>query len=92
MAGMSTRTLQAQLGHRSPRSTARYANFPPNAQQRVVEALTPALPPHAPIRVNGQKERHLANLAKCLLLVGCGGAIRGLYTEVAVAFDVRLAA
>ena len=45
-SGASTRTLQAQLGHRSIQSTEHYANIAPEAQLRLVQQLTPAQPPH----------------------------------------------
>ena len=55
-AGMSTRMLQAQLGHRSPQSTAQYANLAPSAQLRLVEALTPVAPPHVNDVSTGKKK------------------------------------
>jgi len=45
-AGLSPRVLQAQLGHRSAQSTARYANIGAGAQLQLMDHLTPARPPH----------------------------------------------
>lgn len=44
--GESIKAIQAQLGHRSEQSTHRYAHLGSRAQLHVVEALTPASPPH----------------------------------------------
>ena len=44
--GQSIKTIQAQLGHRSSRSTDRYAHLSNGAQLRLVESLKPEAPPH----------------------------------------------
>jgi integrase len=45
--GQSIKTIQAQLGHRSSRSTDRYAHLSNGAQLRLVESLEPHAPPHS---------------------------------------------
>jgi integrase len=45
-SGESVKAVQAQLGHRSEQSTHQYAHLGSGAQRRLIEALTPALPPH----------------------------------------------
>jgi len=44
--GQSIKTIQAQLGDRSSRSTDRYAHLSNGAQLRLVESLAPEAPPH----------------------------------------------
>ena len=45
--GESIKAIQAQLGHRSEKSTHRYAHLGSRAQLGVVTNLAPVLPPHA---------------------------------------------
>ena len=51
-AGISTRVLQSQLGHKSIQSTARYANLANFAQLKLLQDLAPATPPHGQPAVN----------------------------------------
>ncbi|MBW1756907.1 MAG: tyrosine-type recombinase/integrase [Deltaproteobacteria bacterium] len=44
--GQPIKTIQAQLGHRSSRSTDRYAHLSSGAQLRLVQSLEPQAPPH----------------------------------------------
>lgn len=44
--GESIKAIQAQLGHRTEKSTHRYAHLGSKAQLRIVESLAPSSPPH----------------------------------------------
>jgi integrase len=50
--GEEIKAVQAQLGHRSPESTHRYAHLGSKAQLHVMEKLAPAAPPHAKNKVS----------------------------------------
>lgn len=53
--GLSIKAVQAQLGHRSEQSTHMYAHLGSGAQLRLVEALTPAAPPHVNVASTSEK-------------------------------------
>jgi integrase len=53
--GLSIKAVQAQLGHRSEQSTHMYAHLGSGAQLRLVEALTPAAPPHVNVASTAEK-------------------------------------
>jgi site-specific recombinase XerD len=55
-SGHTLKAVQAQLGHKSEQSTHQYAHLGSRAQLRLVEALTPAAPPHVNVMSTDKKK------------------------------------
>ena len=53
--GHSIKAIQAQLGHKSAKSTHQYAHLGQRAQLRLVADLEPSTPPHVNLRSTREK-------------------------------------